>query len=455
METQRTKQRRQSQPCDPLSLERQVRQLLADKLSGNLVGLWLLLPEHLRLGTWDLLCGWTGCLGQQVEPRLALQLVHEAALCNHTLRRLRSLSQRGFELANGLPFVASDKAVHELLDAHTVAEAQELQVALGQIRRASGHYPGRLLALDPHRIRSYSQRQMRRRKDGPQAEAVKVTQTFFCLDADSSQPLCFTLGTSGLSVAQASPNLLAMGARILKGSEQAALVMADCEHFSDELLAHVQQQTPFELLAPLPRVPRNLQLVEALGDQQFTRRWAGFATAKTSFQLLRGQADPCWLFVQQSGEKPEPCTRKAFLCTADRPEAEDLALHYPARWRVEEFFNREQAMGWQRAGTLNLNIRYGAMTLALIAQAALHQLRGRLGQPFATWDAEHLARGFLQALDGDLRVRGDTIVVTYYNAPQAQRLRSEFCDLPDRLRQEHIDPRIPWLYNLKLDFRFR
>jgi hypothetical protein len=28
--------------CDPLSIERGVRQLLSDKVSGNLAGLWLL-----------------------------------------------------------------------------------------------------------------------------------------------------------------------------------------------------------------------------------------------------------------------------------------------------------------------------------------------------------------------------------------------------------------------------
>ena len=41
-------------------MERQVRQMLADKISGNQVGIWLLIPEHLRLGTWDLLLNWTG-----------------------------------------------------------------------------------------------------------------------------------------------------------------------------------------------------------------------------------------------------------------------------------------------------------------------------------------------------------------------------------------------------------
>ena len=55
IETQRTRRRTRAELCDPASLERGVRQLLADKVSGNLVGLWLLIPEHLRLGTWDFL----------------------------------------------------------------------------------------------------------------------------------------------------------------------------------------------------------------------------------------------------------------------------------------------------------------------------------------------------------------------------------------------------------------
>jgi len=57
---------------DPKSIERRVRQILADKVSGNLAGLWLLVAEHLRLGTWDLLCGWTGQRTERIESRLAL-----------------------------------------------------------------------------------------------------------------------------------------------------------------------------------------------------------------------------------------------------------------------------------------------------------------------------------------------------------------------------------------------
>ena len=125
VDTHRTKKRTQPEPCDPTSLERGVRQLLADKISGNLVGLWLLVPEHLRLGTWDLLCGWTGHPTPRLEPRVALQLIHEAALCVTGVRQQRTLSQKGFELLNGLPFVVTDMAVHQLLRAHTITTGQK------------------------------------------------------------------------------------------------------------------------------------------------------------------------------------------------------------------------------------------------------------------------------------------------------------------------------------------
>ena len=62
----------------PRSLERGIRQRLADRINDNMVGLWLLVPEHLRLGTWDLLCGWTGQDPARVEPRLRV-LVHQVS----------------------------------------------------------------------------------------------------------------------------------------------------------------------------------------------------------------------------------------------------------------------------------------------------------------------------------------------------------------------------------------
>lgn len=432
-----------------------MRQLLADKVSGNLVGLWLLIPEHLRLGTWDLLCGWSGQSGERAEPRLALQLVHEAALCSTGLRQTRSLSQRGFELANGLPFVASDVAMHRLLAERTVAQAQRLQVALGRIRRASGHFQGKLLAIDPHRVHSYSKRQMRRFRDSPKTRPFKAAQTFFALDPDTHQPVCFTTATSACPATTAAIELLGLAAEILTPQPGQTLVMADLEHLTAELFRHVQQQTPFDLLVPMKNTQTLQKQLRAIPAEQFIRRWAGFATCQQPYHMAKRDAGDLVQLVQRSGEQSDDYHLKAFLATSARDELDTLTSDYPKRWHVEEFFNAHQALGWKRAGTQNLNIRYGQMTMALLAQAALHQLRRRLGEPFCTWDASHLAKSLLAGLEGDVRVKKDTIVVTYYNAPNAECLQQNYAEMPARLQKENINPHIPWLYDFKLDFRFR
>ena len=455
MESQTGRSYTAPEPADPKSLERGVRQLLADKVSGAYLGVWLLVPEHLRLGTWDLLCGWTQQPPERVEPRLALQLVHEAALCVSGLRDKRSLPPKGFALTQGLPFLATDLAIHHVLGARTVADAQQLQQALGQLRRAGGDYAGHVLIVDPHRLRSYTKRHTRRRRKEPGAEPTKMAQTFFAIDGDTCQPVCFTTGTASRTVTQATPELLDLAAAILGPRLQATLVLADAEHFSTELIEQVHQRTGFDLLVPLILRKPFLERLRALPPERFTRHWAGYATTRLPYTLSRREAGSFPLFVQRFGETATDWRFNAYLCTAEREEVEALTRDYPKRWHVEEFFNKDQALGWERAGTPNVNIRYGHMTMALLAQAVLHQLRLRLGAPLSSWDAKHLAKDLLQSLEGDVRVSGNTIVVTYYNAPKAEILREHYEDLPQKLRAAQVAPQIPWLYNYQLDFRFR
>jgi len=435
---------------DSLHLERAVRQLLANKVSGNLVGLWLLIPEHLRLGTWDLLCGWTGQSTPRPEPRLALQLLHEAALCTTGVREKRALSQNGFELVNGLPWLATDTAIHHLLAERTIDKTQELQVALGKLRRASEHFAGRVLAMDPHRVRSYSKRQMRRQRSNSHSRPMKNSPTYFVLDGDTKQPVCFTTSTSARSVTTASMGLLCLAAQIFGADLDDTLMLADAEHFTAKLLDHLHSETHFDLLIPMGQ-----RKLGNFNGAEFTPHWAGYATLTRPYQPRRSQKGPFWQLVQRFGERPDQYTYEAFVSTTNRDVVRMLCEEFPKRWHVKELFNAYQALGWKRAGTQNLNIRYGQMTMALLAQAAIYQLRKNLGSPFADWDAAHLAESLFRGIEGDIRVHRETTVVTYYNALNADQLRRHYEDLPSRLESERMDPRIPWLYNFKLHFRFR
>jgi hypothetical protein len=440
-------------------VEREVRQLLADKVSGNLLGLWLLVPEHLRLGTWDLLRTWSGeATEDALDARLALHLVHEAALCRPTLRNDRSLRHTGFELANGLAWLPTDGAVHDLLEAHTIQQAQHLQLGLGKLRRASGDFPSQVLALDPHRLVSYSKRDMIQRRPKANEPATKQAQTFFLLDTKTRQPICLTNASSARHLTSATQELLGLAQQILPRPEQGPrpLIVADVEHFTVELLDHVREHTIFDLLVPLRHTKALQNHYRALPSESFIRHWAGFAIATETFHPRRSvSSEPYHRYIQRTGERPEDYHFKGFACTAARSEVPALTKDFPDRWHIEEFFRFDQHLGWKRAGTLNLHIRQGQMTMALLAQALIHQLRQRLGAPFNQWDSVHLARDLFGGLEGDVRVHQDTILVTYYNAHQAQQWKTHFESLPQRLEKEGVDPRVPWLYNFKLDFRFK
>ena len=175
-------------------------------------------------------------------------------------------------------------------------------------------------------------------------------------------------------------------------------------YFTVELLDKVKSQTNFDLLVPMPDQPSRRKKLQELPPETFRPRWAGYATAKLAYTPRNSQAGPFYQYIQREGERPEEYHFKAFLSTTDRDEVETLTGDFPKRWHVEEFFNAHQALGWDRAGTCNLNIRYGQMTMALIAQAAIDGLRKRLAPPAASWDAEHLAKAYFAGLEGDVRV---------------------------------------------------
>src|SRR4030043_447090 len=305
VETHRTKERVRLEGSAPRDIERGVRQLLANKVSGTLVGIWLLVPEYLRLGIWDLVKAWSGMADERIEPRLALQLINESALCVSGIRMKRSLSQKGFELANGLPFIATDPAIHHVLDSHNVAEAQRVQIALGKVRETFGHFEGKIMVIDPHHMKSSSKRQMVRRQKDRESSPAKMAQTFFVLDAETKQPLCLTTASSARTTTQATPEPLTMTASILKLNGERPLVLADNEHYSRELFQWVSSQSPFDLLVPLPYNPSVLRAIHALPSEAFRRHWAGYATAKQPYSMIRSHEAPYYQFIQRKGERPD------------------------------------------------------------------------------------------------------------------------------------------------------
>jgi len=447
---QHTKREKRCLEVSPLSNERKVRELLANKISGTHLGLWLLVPEYLRLGTWDLLkATFDEHSESSLLARMALQLVNESALCVNRIRKRDSLCNQGFCLVNGLSFLATDEAVHQLLDRGSVHTYEKMQIGLLQLRRLQHHYDKRnIFAMDPHRIISATQRIMPKKKKRPQEPSHKVLQTFFCVDIFTGQPLALTIGSSAKRTSAASLQLFQL---LAEAGIDIGLFLIDKEHCTCEFAEFAFLEPSINILMPIRQTKK---LIRSFPQLDFRPYWAGYAVAQTTFQFHQSPYS-FRLLVQRQGEKPDQYTYQAFLTTSEKDPIELLTELMPERWTIEEFFNFEGDMGWNRASTFNLNIRYGKQSLALLAQAATHQLKKTLPAPYRQWTAKHLAEQILTNMEGDIRVHQDTIIITYYRDHLKFPIQHLYQNLPKILEREGVNPKIPWLYDFKLDFRFK
>ncbi len=422
--------------------------MLSQKVSGTSTGIWLLVPELLRLGAWDLLKAWTRGTDIDFEPRIALQVVNESAMCINRVRKKNSLGHQGFQLANGMGRLVTDEQVHLLLNGHTMQQAEELLVNLGHQRKLSGHYPGDVIAIDPHRIISKSKRTMAKKKKVPSTPSQKMLQTFFSVCSETGQPIMATMASTGMPTTKITEKLISATNQIVRTD---ALLVADKEHFTNELLTTIKNQySQLDILVPAIKSERVDNLIKKL---EYVPLWAGYAIAETAYSFSENR-ETFRLIAQRKGEDKKDYSYNAFITTSNKSAQELVTKDYDKRWSVEEFFRFENDMGINRASTLNLNIRYAKLALAMMAQAATYQLRTRLKDEYKKWNAKHLANEILAWSDGDIKVERDTIVVTFYNAPVYLNI-DEYKNLPALLLSENINPNIPWFYNFKLNFRFK
>lgn len=447
---QQTKRTQRTIKVSPGSNERGVREQLARKVSGSHMGLWLLVPEYLRLGAWGLLQGLFGADAHPLSGQLGLQLVNESGLCLGRVRARGSLCHQGFSLVNGLSFLATDESIHQVLDSHSMSEYEGMQQTLLRLRKLQAHYQDRnlLLALDPHRIGSATERMMPKKKKRPGQASRKMLQTFFCTDVATGQPLGFTLASTGKTCSKATLDLLGLLDRA--GIKQ-GLVLADKEHFTQAICRYFHQHPGLDMLIPAPAISSVTRRFPSLTYQPL---WPGYALAEARFRY-KDSPLAYRLLVQREGERARDYRYTGFLTTSKQQAQRLLTRVFDKRWSIEEFFNFEGEMGWNRASTFNLNIRYGKMSLALLAQAATYQLKAKLPRPYRQWSARSLAEKVLTNMEGDIRVRDDKIIVTYYRDHEPLGLKNHYHNISGQLERENIDPRIPWLFDFKLEFRFK
>lgn len=428
--------------------------MLSKGALGTTFGLGFLIPELLKLGVWDLLNSWVKT-GQNIfAPNMALQMINESALCLNGIRASRSLNHQGFEILNGLSFLASDSAVHDILDRTTIADTKKLQIMLGKIRKQLGDYPSNVYILDPHSIITHTRSQTPKKMIKKLSRSEKVLMTYFCIEADSGQPIGFLIGSSGRTVSNATKELIDMTLEI---NPEGGLIIADTEHSTVQIIEKITEEESLECFIPSPRNTKVKSNYNKIEYEESNGLWTGYSIGSTGYKL-NYMEEQIRLVVQRTQEIGNKYRYKPFYSTEETTGEvyKKLATKvFRKRWTIEEFYNFESSLGWNRASTLNLNIRYGKMTMGLIAQAAIYRFRQKLPGQYRDWTAEHLANEIFLSTEGRIKVKDDKIILTIYNFPDEFGIKHYYEGLPEKLESQGINPKIPWLMDYKLDFRFK
>lgn len=275
-----------------------------------------------------------------------------------------------------------------------------------------------------------------------------MLQTFFCNDVVSRQPLGFTSASTSKTCSAATIDLIHL---IERAGINQALILADKEHFTQTISDYFYKHPTLDMLIPAPNYK---SVTKKISDISFQPLWAGYAIGETIFSY-KGSNLGYRLLVQREGERPEDYQYNAFISTSKEDAQTLLTKTYDKRWSIEEFFNFESGMGWNRASTFNLNVRYGKQSLALLAQAATHQLKSKLPKPYSQWTAASLAEKVLTNMEGDIRIKDDKIIVTYYKDHEKLGLKNIYHNVNQQLENNGVSPKIPWLFDYKLEFRFK
>ena len=92
----------------------------------------------------------------------------------------------------------------------------------------------------------------------------------------------------------------------------------------------------FDLLVPLYQTRALIDHCRALPAEAFVHHWPGFAIATEPVSFRRTDSDePCYQYIQRTGERPEDYHFKPFGSNSLLPEVPALTRDFPSRWHIE------------------------------------------------------------------------------------------------------------------------
>lgn len=429
-------------------IEHDVTSMLKRGLTTTCAGGFFFIPYLLQLNAYDHFSG----LGKpKIEgipkERLALGIVFESLFgYNKGIRSIDSVSRADFGLLAGLPFLPSPSTQYRFVQSTTVKQGLDFQVTLGRRLVELGQVqPGDPVNIDAHNVKTYSRKEMKQSYLTKEARYGKALRTFYTQDQQSSKPLMAVAAYSGTKVKQVTQKISRLTRDIL---ERDYLMVADKEWYCGQLINELHNSHGVSLMVPIKRSKNRVAEFKAVP-------WSAYENISGEdiaavFTTMKDFEGPLMLFL-----KKRPDGKYFALLTPSEEYPKEKAMPtYSKRWRIETFFGHNQFLGIDNLPSLNLNAVQAMLTLRLVAFHLVDNFRHDLGGEHVSKTPELIHRCFLDGVQGRVQLRGNLITVNIYGFKYDKDVAPIFTDLEAKLTQAGIDPRIPWLGNRRLEFKF-
>ncbi len=422
--------------------------MLKRGITTSSAGGFFFIPYLLQLKSYDY-------LGEMGNPklegiskeRLGLAVIFES-LFGYVkgIRAIDSVSKADFGLLFGLPFLPSPSTEYRYLQDISVKESLDFQVAmsrrLAQLGQISVEGP---INIDGHNVKTFSRKEMKRSYLTKEERYGKAIRTFYTQDQYSGKPLIALAAYSGTTVSQVTPKISELTHDILKKD---FIMVADKEWYCGQLINELHKTNGISLLVPVKRSKKRIAEFESVPWDAYEKTIAGnIASLYTSMLDYNGSLR---LFL-----KKQPDGKYFALLTPHEQISKEIAMpNYTKRWDIETFFGQNSYLGINQFPSLNLNAIQAVLSLRLAAFNVMDNFRTDLGNEHITKTPELIHRYFLDGVQGRIQLRRDMITVNIYGFKYERDVAPLFLNLDKKLSNAGVDPRIPWLGNRRLEFKF-
>ena len=429
-------------------IEHDVSALLKRGLTTTSAGGFFFVPYMLQLRAHDLIASLGGAKQQGIpKERLALGIIFESIFgFTAGIRAVDSVSRVDFGLLAGLPFLPSVSTQYRFLQDVSVRDGLDFQTKLGKHLISLGQLAsGFPVNVDGHNVKTFSRKDMKLSFLTKEDRYGKAIRTFYTQDQESKKPLIALAAYSGTTVSQVTRQLAARTRDVLG---QDFLMVADKEWYCGQLIQELHKQCGVSVLTPVKSSTKRKKEFDAIPLDKYEHTVSGnIATLYTTMTNFEG---PMRLLLKRRRDGKY----FALITPAAQMSAETAMPVYTKRWRIEDFFAQNAFLGMHRLPSMNLNAIQTVLSLRLFAYHVMDNFRYDLGHPYRNHTPEMIHREFVDGIQGRVQLRTEVLEISVYGFQHQAAVESILTNADKKLEHANVDPRIPWLGNRRLRFKF-